>query len=338
MASQKDFFDSEDQKGRKGAKFRISSSLELSKNMNNNNIVYLWVVLFEWDVDNEAPFQIHDISKFNDTDIHKELLAKNLGPKSRTSKLRHLSPFPGRIFSLFGKVGMGVSKKVRTEIVKDLNSTYRKMISKGDCDIETCLRNLVEEIPYRFVFLFSIVLYLNYYLHIFISNRHLFDSNDHTTAASSQSDSLSPSILDRTKSTVASPGSLSSPAESSIRLLKQCLDPESWESEFAQFPEHLIFFQKLRTAQVQANGTGKRVQLCWRTHRTSMGPKDGILHKIDYVSKLITALRNVKTPIKGEKEVNFLFIICYVLFYIVHFLYLVHQWCIGTYACQVVNG
>lgn len=118
--------------------------------------------------------------------------------------------------------------------------------------------------------------------------------------ASSPSPSRSPS---QSQSRVATPSS--SPSPSCPASPSSEPEPEPWEEEFSSFPEHLKFFKKLRTAQSQANKSGKRAQICWRTHRTSLGPKpcNGKLEKIDYISKLISALKNVRTPAKGEKEV-----------------------------------
>ena len=82
-------------------------------------------------------------------------------------------------------------------------------------------------------------------------------------------------------------------------------DLEGWEIDFQNFPEHLKFLQKLRTAQQNANDTGKRAQLCWRGHRTSIGPKanEGRLSKCEFLQRLIVALRSVKSIKKQEHEV-----------------------------------
>lgn len=117
-----------------------------------------------------------------------------------------------------------------------------------------------------------------------------------TSSSSPSSDSeLSPSILSRK-------GEKEKPTESNV----ECeLEPEPWEAEFEIYKDHLKFFEKLRNAQHRSNSTGKRTQICWRTFRTSIGPKpnNGKLEKVEYVSKLITALKNIRTPVQGEKEV-----------------------------------
>lgn len=82
---------------------------------------------------------------------------------------------------------------------------------------------------------------------------------------------------------------------------------EGWEIDFEQFPDHLKFLNKLRNAQRNANESGKRAQLCWRGHRTSIGPKsgDGIMTRKEFLQRLICALRNIKSVKKEEKKVKF---------------------------------
>ena len=68
---------------------------------------YLWLILFDWDVNEVLPFSVHKLSTFNDNDINDEWVTKNLGIASRTTKLRNLSPFPGGVYSLIGKIESG---------------------------------------------------------------------------------------------------------------------------------------------------------------------------------------------------------------------------------------
>lgn len=71
------------------------------------------------------------------------------------------------------------------------------------------------------------------------------------------------------------------------------------------FPEHLKYFSKLRAAQQKANESGKRAQICWRGHRTSVCPKPGNakLAKKDMLCRLVNALKSVRKMEQKEKEV-----------------------------------
>lgn len=148
MASQKDFFreDSSAEENRKSALTRLSSTWDPK---GKHEYVYLWIVLFNWDVDAENPFEVHELSDFNESDIRKEWISKNLGLKSRTNKLRNLSLFPGGIVSLFCKIEKGTSKKQRDRFVKDLNVKYRELACLPESDVAMCLKKMAENIPYR---------------------------------------------------------------------------------------------------------------------------------------------------------------------------------------------
>lgn len=80
--------------------------------------------------------------------------------------------------------------------------------------------------------------------------------------------------------------------------------PESWEKNYMEFPDHLKYFQKIRLAQKKANDTGKRVQLCWRGYRTSLGPRPRKLKKYDLLQRLIQALKNIRHHKPNEKNVS----------------------------------
>ena len=73
------------------------------------------------------------------------------------------------------------------------------------------------------------------------------------------------------------------------------------------YPDHLKFFAKLRKAQKTANGNGKRAQICWRGHRTSVTPKqgNGRLQKKDLLQKLVNALKSIRNIKDNEKKVLF---------------------------------
>ena len=95
-------------------------------------------------------------------------------------------------------------------------------------------------------------------------------------------------------------------------------EAEAWEIDFQEFPEHLKFLTKLRNAQVNANKTGKRAQICWRGHRTSLSPKpgNGTFTKRNFLQRLIAALKSIKSVKKEETEVSFSFsLYIYILFF-----------------------
>lgn len=104
--SQKDLFeDSENVKIRRSAKARVSSTLDPGQ----SKPVYKFDsgTFFDWDVDVPTPFAQFKFSKFNGIEIKPEWISKNLGTNSRITQLRNLSPFPGRVMSLFCKFEIG---------------------------------------------------------------------------------------------------------------------------------------------------------------------------------------------------------------------------------------
>ena len=81
---------------------------------------------------------------------------------------------------------------------------------------------------------------------------------------------------------------------------------EDWEEEFKKFPDHIKFLNKLKNAQANANESQKRVQICWRGHRTSIFPKAAKMTKKDFIHRLITALKNIRVVSSEEKNVSFI--------------------------------
>lgn len=102
--SQKDMFreSDSDTELKNKALSRTTSSLGSKKDQ------YLWVILFSWNVNVRNPFGVHKAGVFNENEIKPEWLSKNLGYASRMIKLTNLSPFPGGVFSLFGKIEKGI--------------------------------------------------------------------------------------------------------------------------------------------------------------------------------------------------------------------------------------
>lgn len=128
MASQRDFFESGSEDGNK-EEYRVSSSLNaIGKKVIYN---YQWVILFSWDVDQESPFGFHPLTMFNDSDIKPNWIQKHLGIASRIIQLKKLSPFPGQIFSLFGKIEKGKRYVFRkNSLVIHLNNLINALIEE----------------------------------------------------------------------------------------------------------------------------------------------------------------------------------------------------------------
>lgn len=146
MASQKDFFldDKEDDQS------NISSTYPKVKN--KYDYTYDQIILFDWKVDVVKPFKSHKLSLFNDKDIKKHWISKKLGVESRILKLTNLSPFPGGVFSLFGKLEQGMAERVRKNIVNDLNDQYFAQAAKEpDADVLSCLKKVAESTSYRYL-------------------------------------------------------------------------------------------------------------------------------------------------------------------------------------------
>lgn len=146
MASQKDMFRDCEFPSRKSLKKRISSTVEPSRK--KHEYLYEFIILFNWDVDLISPFSHHELKKFNDSEIKPEWLSKNLGVKSRISKLRNLSHNPGQVFSLFAKIELGAEKNQIADLVKDLNRKYQKY-SENCTNVTECLQKIAEVTPYR---------------------------------------------------------------------------------------------------------------------------------------------------------------------------------------------
>ena len=132
---------------------KLSSSLDT----NNSKKVYVYntAILFDWNVDSEAPFSFFDVSIFREKEMKTEWFSKNLGNNSRITQLRNLSPFPGGTFSLFGKIEVGATKKQKKDIVSTLNKKYLDLASAEGSDTKNCLRKMIESNPYRYLSLAS---------------------------------------------------------------------------------------------------------------------------------------------------------------------------------------
>ena len=93
-ASQRDFFlSSSDQDSP-----QVHSSLPTEL-----TYVYLWVILFDHDENEENPFDYYQVGLFSDAELKPTWISGELDQESRTKKLE-FSIFPGKSFSLYGKV------------------------------------------------------------------------------------------------------------------------------------------------------------------------------------------------------------------------------------------
>lgn len=102
------------------------------------------------------------------------------------------------------------------------------------------------------------------------------------------------------------PGSKSSPATTPGAKpvpLPEDDESEPWEIDFQEFPSHIKYFKKLRCAQKVANENGKRIQICWRTFRTSILPSTNRLGKADLLGRLVSALKSIRSVKDKEKQV-----------------------------------
>ena len=369
----------------------------------NKSISYMYdcAILFDWDVDVESPFSFHDVSRFTEKEMKPLWFSKNFGVNSRLTQLRNLSPFPGRVVSLFGKIEIGATDKEKKDIVKNLNMKYRDLATKCGSEVKTCLKKLAEDTAYRHLSLFSVksaAVEKEVWNKVKKTTKKKWTSS--SSCSSSSASDVSSSILKRTKyvyssvqsgtktvadvgdgaaasagvaegggdddtvaaapaagagvapaasagvaegggdddtvgaasagvAPAASAGVAEGGGDDNAAASAACTadsdaasasapvvnDPSPWEKEFIQFPSHSIFFQKLRNAQGQCNLSKKRAQICWRGHRTSVGPKDGGMSKIEMMKRLVSALKNIRSITEAEKEVYFIinkvFLICY---------------------------
>ena len=92
-SSQRDFFLSSPEKSPK-----VPSSLPATV-----SYVYLWCILFDWDVNVEKPFDIFQLALFSETEMKSAWINGDLDQNSRKKKLT-FSCFAGKTFSLFAKV------------------------------------------------------------------------------------------------------------------------------------------------------------------------------------------------------------------------------------------
>lgn len=96
MASQRDMF--ADSPGSSQSAVRLSSSLPSAVTYE-----YLWIILFEWNLDLEHPFALHQIGTFSHSELKDEWIKGDLDELSRLKKLT-FGGFKGKTFSLFAKV------------------------------------------------------------------------------------------------------------------------------------------------------------------------------------------------------------------------------------------
>ena len=94
-SSQRDFFlDSPNS----NASIQLSSSLP-----SNLTYEYLWVILFQWDLNVEHPFDLYQIGTFSPLELKPEWINGDLEELSRMKKLT-FTGLKGKSYSLFAKV------------------------------------------------------------------------------------------------------------------------------------------------------------------------------------------------------------------------------------------
>lgn len=97
-SSQRDMFASQRDMFEESPTSKLSSSLPASI-----SYTYIWVILFDWDENVECPFNLYQIALFSSAELKPLWINGDLDSKSRQKKMT-FSPFPGKSFSLFGKV------------------------------------------------------------------------------------------------------------------------------------------------------------------------------------------------------------------------------------------
>ena len=95
-SSQRDFFLSSSDQDSDSPKTHSSLPAALT-------YVYLWVILFDHDEDVEHPFDYYQVGLFSDAELNPAWLTGDLDHESRTKKMS-FSAYPGKTFSLYGKV------------------------------------------------------------------------------------------------------------------------------------------------------------------------------------------------------------------------------------------
>lgn len=77
-----------------------------------------------WDSDKGSPFEIHNLSKFSETDIPVAWIHKKLSDKRRLMK-KKISCLPSDAdYSIFCKVELGKHNSIKNRLFKSLISLY----------------------------------------------------------------------------------------------------------------------------------------------------------------------------------------------------------------------
>lgn len=78
----------------------------LTQSSASSNRKYLWVILFRFDPDNEAPFIVASLDHFKGSDFPFHLISGHFGMEDRL-KPRYLSSLPDRKLCVFAKIEEG---------------------------------------------------------------------------------------------------------------------------------------------------------------------------------------------------------------------------------------
>ena len=89
----------------------LSQSIIMTDEQTSPVPEYPWITLFDWCVDNRRPFGVFPTSLFRSNEIKETWLISTLDQESRVKLLPKLESFPGKFYSLFGKIQKGNLRK-----------------------------------------------------------------------------------------------------------------------------------------------------------------------------------------------------------------------------------
>lgn len=173
------------------------------------------------------------------------------------------------------------------------------MVSQKDSEISECVRNIAVDTPYRYLSEWSLRLAATEKKFLPPEKLIALEKNEETPTVTLTGESAP---VNKAAQKTYSPSSSGTTGTTSAKIILA----ETWETDFLDYESHVKYFQKMRAAQKSANESGKRVQICWRTYRSSVLPKKhgAGLEKVELVGRLVTALNNIKNVPSEEKEVK----------------------------------
>lgn len=290
MASQRDMFFDSSQDSSPKVKSSLPSALTYE---------YLWVILFQWDVNVEKPFDIYPIGLFPISEIKEAWISGDLEELSRLKKLQFRA-LKGKTFSLFGKVEkcrfsimilfvgqvetkylnhnykmffiniyfLDMDAKRRSAIVEALNDKYSFYIK--NFDVKQAYAKIVTWKPYKalscFVYDWSFV-------------------------------PLKRGQLD-----------IESPMSPKPKPLKKNTNSNIEDEKEFVHKSHRLFVKNVRMAQEKANEKKKSVQVLWRGYTSIVDPGpeisiDDLRGRLLFALRQIMAIHKLENLPKGEEKV-----------------------------------